>query len=108
MANGTWEAPERGWTLAGTSTGIAEEVSYPASARELFLIAVGAGLAYSSVIPLDALPSGIDHFAIGAYCYNANNTGNCIVQHKAAQRKVDLWEFKYLTVTSGTLYVYYR
>lgn len=110
MATGTIKGT--GWTLAGTSTSNSQNVTYPATATELFIYGQVTGNQnkpiYSGIFPVDLLTTEMLVLVLGGYYENTNDHGYAYVNYNKTNRTVSLRALRYGDRTGGKVYVYYR
>lgn len=109
MANGVIHVPDREWTLLGTSSSSSQKVTYPATAKELFIKGkITSGQMYSCIVPV-ALIQDITVIMVGGYADGSSDYGLANVNHDAENRTL---AFRYLRFgsshTSGTFTFWYR
>ena len=99
-----------GWKLAGTTSSETEDVSYPANARELYVVGRVQDdyPTYTGYIDLSLALSGSNSWMIGGYYTKDDDCGEALVQLKTSNRTVHFRSLRYSSKTGGKFYVYYR
>ena len=97
------------WTLAGTSASTSQLVTYPATAKELFIKGrITSGQMYSCIVPV-AMLQDVTAIMVGGYAAGSSDIGLANVNHDAANRTLSFRNLRYgSSSTSGTFYFYYR
>lgn len=98
-----------GWKLAGTSEAIAENVTYPADAMELYIVGRADDVypTYTGYVDV-SIALGNMSFVIGGYSTSASDMGSAVVSINVTNRTVHFVEIKYGNRNAGKFYVYYR
>ena len=98
------------WTLAGTSTSSSVKVTYPETAKEIFIKGFsnhGAIPAYFCFVPVSML-SDISVIAVGGYYSTSSDAGLANVDVDASARTLAFRNLRYGNNSTGTYYFYYR
>lgn len=111
MASGTIKTDN--WTLAGTSARDTQNVTYPSTAKELFIIFTGTtgGLlwSYQTTVVVDAIQS-VKVIVVGSHYYSTsgNAFGYAFANHDSSNRTIALRRYTLAEATDGKITVYYR
>lgn len=96
------------WTLAGISSNSSAVVTYPATAKEIFIKALHTGgQCYSCIFPV-AFIQDVSVIVVGGYGYGGSDYGLANVNHNATNRTLVYRNLIYETTNTGTYYFYYR
>lgn len=96
------------WTLAGTSSNSSAVVTYPETAKELYIKALHTGgQCYSCIFPV-AFIQDVSIIVVGGYGYGGSDFGLANVNHNAASRTLVFRNLYYEASSTGTFYFYYR
>ena len=100
------------WTLAGTSTGNTDNVTYPETAKELLVVFKitfnSLKWAYTSMFTVDCIQD-VDALFVGGYYYSSSIFGYAFANHDSTNRTLNNRLCRAGDVTTGSvMYVYYR
>lgn len=95
------------WNLAGTVTSTSSVITYPETAKEIFIKVRFSGYIMSNVFPVVGIQDATV-LLLGGYYYSSSDTGLVNVNHSATNRTVQVRNAKYGSTSFTSMSLYWR